>query len=128
MTTTIVARWLRRGAVSFVFLSIGLWEIFVPAYWIGYLPSFLFTSSFAASLIMAHGVALIVIGLGVLGNWMERWWAMAASALMFEVLVSVLTSTGFSDIFLRDVGIFLVALSLAVEPGTATPPASVSKN
>jgi len=103
---------LTRISLAVVFLGIGVWEIIQPSYWSFYIPSFLTFVASAITLTMAHGVVLVIIGLAVLlGAYLKAASALA-TLMMLAIIGSLIISFGFNDIVIRDVAIFLIALSL----------------
>ncbi len=114
MTATL-ARVFSRIGLAFCFISFGAWEVARPPYWVSYVPSFV--ASFANPLVLVriHGVILAVLGLLVLFGLMRRIATLFSVLMMFEITISLLVGSGFTEIFVRDVTILFLAISLMVD-------------
>jgi hypothetical protein len=115
LTFRLVRHLLTRLAVGFVFASFGLWEVFDPQFWIGFVPSWVPVAFVGHSLVVFHGVVLLVVGVALLvGAWL-RWSALLAVLLLVEICVGLFLSSGFSDLFVRDLGLLLFTLSIVFD-------------
>ena len=102
------------GASAFIFLAFGVWEIVNPQYWVGFVPPILFSFNLTL-LILIHGITITVLGLWILtGKWL-RLASIIGTLAMLQIVISLVISSGFSDLFVRDFAIMLFILSLAFE-------------
>lgn len=106
---------LSRFAVSFIFISFGLWEIINPLSWISFVPDFLSRLSFVSTLITIHGIVLIVLGAWFLWGKKIRIAAVLSSLVMLDIIIGLIISSGWSDLLIRDIGIFIFILSFVFE-------------
>ncbi len=105
-----------RFAISFIFIVFGVWEILVPVYWAPFIPKFvgeIFNPLFATRI---HGLVLLVLGVLTLIKFRKKIIAPLTSATLLSVVFSVYVFSGFSDLLVRDIVIFLFSLSLLFEP------------
>jgi len=106
---------LTRLAIGFVFASFGLWELFDPQYWIGFLPPWVPTFVGVQTLVLLHGAVLLAVGAAILlGAWL-RWSAALAALMLVEICAGLLSSSGFSDLLVRDLGLLLFTLSIVFD-------------
>lgn len=105
---------LARLALAFCFLSFGIWEMIAPSWWTSYIPSFL-SGINPIMLILTHGIALTVAGLGVLSGYFPRFFTGLSALMLLEISVEILVQEGFSDVFIRDVALFLFTCALFVQ-------------
>jgi hypothetical protein len=102
---------LARLALAACFLGFGIWEIVAPNLWTIYIPSFL-QGFYPILLIELHGIALTVAALGVLSGYFPRFFTGLSALLLLEITVEILIQEGFTDVFIRDLALFLFACSL----------------
>ncbi len=106
---------LTRAAIGFVFVSFGLWELFDPQYWTGFVPNWVAAIIPSQTLVLFHGVVLLVLGVAILlGLWL-RWTALLATLMLVEICAGLLLASGFSDLLVRDVGLLLFTLSMVFD-------------
>ncbi len=101
-----------RLAISFIFIVFGIWEILVPVYWAPFIPDFveaILNPLFATRL---HGLVLLVLGVLTLISYRKKVIAPLTSLTLLSVCVSVFLFSGFSDLLVRDIVIFICSLSL----------------
>ena len=98
---------LTRFALAFCFLGFGVWELIQPRMWITYVPTSLASVMNPSTLVLTHGIALTVTGLGILSGWMPKLFTGLATLIMLEICVEIFLQEGFTDIFIRDVSILL---------------------
>lgn len=107
------SRIIARFGALFLFLTFGVWEIVVPDYWIGFVPSFVAKSFNVLLLVKIHGIVLSVIGAGIFfSRKYSRLFAILAVVMMIQVVVSLWFTSGFSDLFVRDIAILIFTISL----------------
>lgn len=102
---------LARLALAVTFLGFGLWEIIAPNLWTMYLPEFL-KEFYPQQLVLVHGILLTVTALGVLSGYYARFFTGLAVLLLLEVTGGIWIQEGFTEIFIRDMGLLLFASSL----------------
>lgn len=108
-----VAPWvtvIARVLLGLVLAWFGYHELVVPGLWTGYVPLLSPTSSIAKDLVLFHGVILGVLAVGLIAGILPRLLAAVASLAMLEIVVSLTLTAGLSDLVLRDVGVFALAL------------------
>ncbi len=109
-----IRRCLSIGASAFIFLVFGIWELVNPEYWARFVPSSLFNFN-PTILIIVHGIILTLLGVWLItGKWL-RVAAIAGTLVMAQIVLSLIVSSGFSDLVVRDFTIMLFVLSLAFE-------------
>ncbi|MBI2195579.1 MAG: hypothetical protein HYU48_00865 [Candidatus Levybacteria bacterium] len=104
-----------RLAIAFILIVFGAWEVLVPAYWAVFVPEFataIFNPLFATRI---HGLALFVLGALLISGYRKNLVSLASSLVLLSVVVSVFMYSGFSDLLVRDIVIFLCSLSLLFE-------------
>lgn len=109
------ARFLFRLALAFVFIAFGIWKFIDPGYWFAWIPRYALpylpvTKTVAMYLL---GAVETVIGAAVLFDFRTR----AAAAIAAVMLAAIIMSFGWSEMMVRDVGVFLIALGLAFGKG-----------
>ena len=103
---------LTRLSLAIVFIGIGIWEVIQPSYWAMYVPPFVSSIIATDTFLMFHGSALIIIGTAVLLGIYLRFTSALAALTMLSIILSVTYYLGFSDIVLRDIAIFVIAVAL----------------
>ena len=98
-------------SIFFVFIVFGVWEIINPNYWAGFIPTFMSSLLNPLLLVRFHGIVLGVIGLWLISGFQRRIAAIFSALIMLEIVIS-LSLSGFSDILVRDIAIFIFTLSL----------------
>lgn len=106
---------LTRISIAVVFVGIGIWEVVQPSYWSFYIPNFLIFIASALTLTTLHGIVMFALGLAILLGVYLRVSATLASIMMVLIIGDLIFSFGFNDIVIRDMAIFLVALSLVFD-------------
>ncbi len=101
-----------RLGVVFIFVSFGIWEIINPGYWTAFVPQIALMFGDPILLVKIHGLVLTIIGLGILSGFYLRYFAIAGALLMLEIVITLFTESGWSDILVRDIGILLFTISL----------------
>ena len=97
---------------AFLFLAFGIWELIDPAHWYGYVPAFLFQIASAQVLVMMHGLTLTILGLWIASQRYLKYAALVGTAMLAEIVISLITTSGFSDILIRDATLMLFVFSL----------------
>lgn len=106
---------LSRLALATIFVGFGLWEIIQPAYWTAFVPSFLSGVAPAVTLVLLHGIVLLVVGVAVLLGFYLRISSILAVLVMVEIIGTLMFESGFTDLVIRDVVVLLLAMSLVFD-------------
>ena len=102
-----------RMALSVVFIIFGLWEIINPQYWQGFVPGFVRSMvSNLHPLVQIHGAVLLIVGLMILLGFYMRIASIIAGLMLLEITVSLILESGFSDLFVRDLALLILAVAL----------------
>jgi uncharacterized membrane protein YphA (DoxX/SURF4 family) len=104
-----------RILLGLVLLWFGYHELIDPGLWAGYVPIVSSSSHAAEVLVLAHGWLLLVLAVALLAGIAPRIAATLAAMMLLEIIIS-LGVHGLSDLVLRDVGVFGLAVAVA---GTA---------
>ena len=115
MDSNKVRRYIVSAGLAFIFLSFGMWELIEPKYWIGFIPSFMLSIIPGTILIIIHGIVLAILGLWILSQKYLKYASLLGTAVMVQIIVSLIMTSGFSDILVRDIGILLFVVSLYFE-------------
>ena len=100
-----------RIAMALVFLWFGINQLIEPRDFIGYLPGWTMSLPISASaLVISNGVFEIVFGGLLLFGLFARLSAMLLSLHLFAIAFSL----GYNDIAVRDIGLALATLSVAL--------------
>ncbi|MFB6075140.1 MAG: hypothetical protein ABEJ89_09015 [Haloarculaceae archaeon] len=111
---------LPRAGIALVFVGFGLWELFVPHYWMAYVPGALAGHAWTLRLVQFHGLLLTTTATALLLPAFETSGAIVASLVLCEICLDILTSHGVTSILLRDVGLLVVAVGLVWLPYSHT--------
>ena len=109
-----------RVAVAFAFLSFGIWEIIAPNLWILYVPAYASAILDAKLLVFLHGIALVVIALGVLSGYYSKIFTALAALMMLKIVVELILADGWTETLIRDITILLFMVGLLVDAWGAT--------
>lgn len=105
-----------RLVLALVFLYFGAGELVTPGPWVGYLPPFVPTP-LGVWFVLLHGFVLFTAGVGLILGAYWRILAPIAVVLMGSVALELLFRSGPSAIWIRDVGLTGLALSLWATDG-----------
>lgn len=100
--------------LGFVVIWFGYNEVTNPEAWTVFVPSFFGGGSMIINLVMAHGVVLILSGLSVILNFHRRLGASVIALMIFSIVVTLISGSGLDEIAVRDIGLFGMALALAM--------------
>lgn len=100
--------------LGFVVIWFGINEVSNPTDWSVFIPEFLGSIAPASTLVTIHGVVLILMGLAVIFNWHRRIGAAVLGLMILSIIVTLFGSEGLSEIVVRDIGLFGIALALFV--------------
>ena len=106
---------LSRLAVAFCFLGFGIWELISPITWTSYVPAFVQNFLDPVILVLVHGIVLTVSGLAVFSGWKSRFFTGLSALIMLEICIEIFLQEGFSDIFIRDMAIFLFIAAMVAQ-------------
>lgn len=99
-----------RIGISLVFVWFGFNQFLFYEDFLSYLPSFLINLSYAKYLIYANGAFDLTFGsLLLFGKWIRP-----VAALMFLHVISIVGALGYNDIAIRDLGLAIVLLAIAI--------------
>jgi uncharacterized membrane protein YphA (DoxX/SURF4 family) len=101
-----------RVALGLVLAWFGYHELVRPGEWTGYVPVVSPSSSLAIVLVLAHGWVLLVLAVSLVAGIAPRVAAAIAALAMLEIVISLTVSGGLSDLILRDLGVFGLAVCL----------------
>ena len=106
ITTELVLSW----ALAFVVLWFGLNEVFNSQNWVGLVPGFL--RPFGVLAVVLHGAILLCCGLALVLNFYRKIAAFVIALLLLEIIINFLFISGLSDIVVRDIGLFGMAVAI----------------
>jgi hypothetical protein len=104
-----------RVATGIVLACFGFWELTDPTQWTGYVPHVAAAAVSPVRLVLVHGWVLFVLAAAALVDFAGAVTSWIAVAVMAEVVVGLLATSGFVDILVRDVGLLALALVWALE-------------
>ncbi len=103
---------LARVILGLVLAWFGYHELVVPKLWTGYIPVLSPSSEISQLLVLAHGVVLSVLAIGLIAGIAPRLLAAVAAIVMLEIVTSLIITAGLSDLVLRDIGVLGLSLSV----------------
>ena len=89
-----------RILLALVLAWFGYHELVRPELWTGYVPVVAPTSTAAVVAVLAHGWVLLMLAVAL------------AAAVLLEIIISLTVTAGLSDLTMRDVGVFGLAVCL----------------
>ena len=101
-----------RLGLSVIFIAFGIWEILQPLYWVSFVPTQLGGILSSSLLVTVHGSVLLIVGLAVLLGFYLRIAAFLSILIMFEILITLIIVSGFSDLIIRDIVVLFLAIAL----------------
>lgn len=101
-----------RVALGLVLAWFGYHELMQPQLWTGYVPLLSTTSSLAVALVLVHGWLLLMLAVALVAGVLVRVAAAVAALLLVEIIISLIVSGGLTDISMRDLGVFGLAVML----------------
>jgi hypothetical protein len=108
---------LARVALAGVLLYFGVGELWNPAQWTGYIPAPLHFLP-AIPLLLAHGYVLFAVGgMLLLGAW-TRPMTWLSVAMLASIVLGLMVNGGGTSLYVRDLGLTALAVTLALEPET----------
>lgn len=101
-----------RVVLGVVLLWFGLHELLQPSLWTGYVPAISSTSQLALGMVLFHGWLLAIAGVALVLGIATRLVAAFSALLLIEIVLSLTLTGGLSDIVLRDLGVFGLAVAV----------------
>jgi uncharacterized membrane protein YphA (DoxX/SURF4 family) len=101
-----------RMLLALVLAWFGYHELVRPSLWTGYVPVVSPTSSAAIIAVLAHGWVLLVLAVALAAGIATRLAALLAAVVLLEIIISLTVTAGLSDLTMRDVGVFGLAVCL----------------
>jgi uncharacterized membrane protein YphA (DoxX/SURF4 family) len=101
-----------RVLLALVLAWFGYHELVRPALWTGYVPVVAPASSLADIAVLAHGWVLLMLAVALAAGIATRLAALLAALVMLEIIISLTVTAGLSDLTMRDVGVFGLAVCL----------------
>ncbi|HUZ24688.1 MAG TPA: hypothetical protein VMV07_13090, partial [Streptosporangiaceae bacterium] len=69
-------------------------------------------SSLAVVAVLAHGWVLLMLAVALAAGIATRLAALLSAAVLLEIIISLLVTAGMSDLTMRDIGVFGLAVCL----------------
>jgi len=101
-----------RVLLGLVLAWFGYHELMAPQLWTGYVPGVTATSAFAIVLVLVHGWVLLILAVAITAGVAFRLAAAVAAVLLLQIVVTLTITGGLTDLTLRDVGVFGLAICL----------------
>ena len=101
-----------RVLLAIVLAWFGYHELVRPGLWTGYVPIVSPTSSLAVVAVLAHGWVLLMLAVALAAGIATRLAALLSAAVLLEIIISLLLTAGMSDLTMRDIGVFGLAVCL----------------
>jgi uncharacterized membrane protein YphA (DoxX/SURF4 family) len=101
-----------RILLALVLAWFGYHELVRPSLWTGYVPVVSPTSTVAVIAVLAHGWVLLMLAVALAAGIATRLAALLAAAVLLEIIISLTVTAGLSDLTVRDVGVFGLAVCL----------------
>jgi uncharacterized membrane protein YphA (DoxX/SURF4 family) len=100
-----------RVLLALVLAWFGYHELVQPSLWTGYVP-FGSGSALVVLLVLAHGWLLLMLAVALFAGIATRAAAAVTVVLLLQIVISLTTTSGLSDLVLRDVGVLGLAVCL----------------
>jgi hypothetical protein len=108
---------LLRFSLGFILLWFGLQQVISPGEWSEFIPEI--WSSYSPvggmGLIFVHGALLTMAAIGIFAGLFPRGACMLAAALLLEIIVVLLIRGDSGGLIVRDIGLLVMALVLALD-------------
>jgi uncharacterized membrane protein YphA (DoxX/SURF4 family) len=101
-----------RILLALVLAWFGYHELVRPSLWTGYVPAVSPTSTAAIVAVLAHGWVLLMLAVALAAGIATRFAALLAAAVLLEIIISLTVTAGLSDLTMRDIGMFGLAVCL----------------
>ena len=97
-----------RYGVALVFLIFGVWQLIDPASWLGYVPPFVPLDTMVA--VYLNGLVDVILGIMLALGFFTRIVAIVAAVHLIAISVVL----GFNDVAVRDYGLVIVLVGIAM--------------
>jgi uncharacterized membrane protein YphA (DoxX/SURF4 family) len=101
-----------RALLGLVLAWFGYHELLRPGQWTGYVPVISPSSSLAIVAVLAHGWVLLILAVALVAGIAPRAAAAVSAVALLEIVISLTVSGGLSDLVVRDLGVFGLAVCL----------------
>ncbi|MCE9549231.1 hypothetical protein K8Q98_02420 [Candidatus Nomurabacteria bacterium] len=101
--------------LAFVVIWFGVSEVSSPERWVVFVPTFLNLGDMVNSLVMVHGVVLVLCGLSLVFNFYRRIAAFIVLIMLIDIVTTLILVSGLDEISVRDIGLLGMALALALK-------------
>jgi uncharacterized membrane protein YphA (DoxX/SURF4 family) len=101
-----------RVLLALVLAWFGYHELVRPSLWTGYVPVLSPSSTAAIIAVLAHGWVLLMLAVALAAGIATRLAALLAAAVLLEIIISLTVTAGLSDLTMRDIGVFGLAICL----------------
>jgi uncharacterized membrane protein YphA (DoxX/SURF4 family) len=111
----VTAEWaptVARVMLGLVLAWFGYHELVQPRLWTGYVPGVSPSSTFAIALVLAHGWVLLMLAVAIIAGVALRLAAAIAALALLQIVITLTITGGLTDLTLRDVGVFGLAVCL----------------
>src|SRR3989344_1681351 len=106
----------RENVLSYFLAFVALWfgynEVTAPSDWVGLVPEFLGSGNALVYLVFTHGVVLILCAMALVFNFHRRAAAGVLGLVLLGIVGALVMKGGVSDVAVRDIGLFGMALAL----------------
>jgi hypothetical protein len=108
---------LLRFSLGFILLWFGLQQVISPGQWTEFVPEILSSHipGGASGLIFVHGALLTMSAIGIFTGLIPKGSCLLAAALLLEIIVVLLIQGDSSGLIVRDIGLLVMALVLALD-------------
>ncbi len=110
----------RENILSFFLAVVVVWfgfsEVSNPEKWLSFVPSFFGEGEVIRYMVIAHGGVLLLSGFAILFNFRRRFFAFVIALLLLAIVANFFQEGGISPTMVRDIGLFGLALGLAMRP------------
>ncbi len=101
-----------RVMLGLVLAWFGYHELVQPRQWTGYVPWVSPSSTVAIILVLAHGWVLLMLAVAIIAGVALRLAAAITALAVLQIAITLAVTVGVSDITMRDVGVFGLAVCL----------------
>ena len=101
-----------RILLALVLAWFGYHELVRPSLWTGYVPVVPPSSTAAIIAVLAHGWVLLMLAVALAAGIATRLAAVLAAVVLLEIIISLTVTAGLSDLTMRDIGVFGLAVCL----------------
>ena len=108
---------LLRFCLGFILIWFGIQQVLNPGQWAGFIPEIISSYSPVGDigLIFVHGVLLTVAAIGISAGLFPKTASLLAAILMLEIIVVLSVKGDNAGLIVRDIGLLVMALVLALD-------------